>query len=238
MIKNNGEIDIVEGVNDQTKNIMTLHSAAGPVLNSADDSFAGNVVTANCDVNAPDQFKNAGCSIGDDSDLSFGSGFNNAGGGVFATEWTSSFIKIWFFPRGTIPDDVASSNPQPNENWGTPRSLFQGDFNLDDNFRNLQLVFDTTFCGQWAGETWSSSSCASLAPTCNEYVTNHPEAFTEAFWAINTLQVFEDDGQANNNVAGPTKRSGEQEQPPIPRLPSEEPAPRRRTGGAVLPKPI
>jgi hypothetical protein len=148
LTQNNGEIDIVEGVNDQTTNLMTLHSAAGPSLGAAADSFAGNVLTSNCDVNAPNQEKNAGCSIGDTSDLSFGTGFNNAGGGVFATEWTSSFIKIWFFPRGTIPDDVANSNPQPSANWGTPRSLFQGQFDLDTHFKDLQLVFDTTFCGQ------------------------------------------------------------------------------------------
>jgi hypothetical protein len=233
---NNGEIDIVEGVNDQNYNIMTLHSSTGPVLSANSDSFAGDLGTLNCDVNAPDQAKNAGCSIHDASDLSFGTGFNTAGGGVFATEWTSSFIKIWFFPRGSIPADVASSNPQPNANWGTPRSVFQGDFNLDDNFKNLQLVFDTTFCGQWAGQTWhTTGSCKSLAPTCEEYVTNNPKAFAEAFWAINTLQVFQDDAEANNSVngtntsvGGPVKRA-DAEQPTVTRLPRE------RAGGAVLP---
>jgi hypothetical protein len=147
-LQTNGEIDIVEGVNDQTKNLMTLHSSAGPIISAAaTDSFAGNIVTPDCDVNAANQPTNAGCSIGDVSDLSFGAGFNNASGGVFATEWTSQFVKIWFFPRGTIPSDIASSTPTPQENWGTPRSVFQGNFNLDDNFKDLQLVFDTTFCG-------------------------------------------------------------------------------------------
>ena len=112
---NNGEIDIVEGVNDQNYNIMTLHSSTGPVLGANSDSFAGDLGTLNCDVNAPNQAKNAGCSIHDASDLSFGTGFNTAGGGVFATEWTSSFIKIWFFPRGSIPQTLraATHNPTP-----------------------------------------------------------------------------------------------------------------------------
>ena len=219
----NGEIDIVEGVNDQTANIMTLHTASGPIIHSSSSSFAGQVATSDCDVNAPNQPENAGCAIHDDSDLTFGTGFNAAGGGVYATEWTSSFIKIWYFPRDSIPSDIAASTPTPQDSWGEPRSVFQGDFNLDDHFKNLQIIFDTTFCGSWAGPAWTSSSCAALAPTCEEYVSNNPQAFTEAYWAINTLQVFQDDGSAGNNVANET----------ITRRGMEEMV--RRRGGATIP---
>ena len=143
---NNGEIDIIEGVNDQYTNSMTLHTAAGPVIENG--TFRGDLITSNCDINAPGQPTNAGCSIGDVSNLTFGPDFNSAGGGVFATEWTSDFIKIWFFPRGTFPSDIVESAPVPGENWGTPASVFQGQFNMDDHFKNLQIIFDTTFCGQ------------------------------------------------------------------------------------------
>lgn len=144
---NNGEIDVVEGVNDQATNSMTLHTGQGAVVSNGTD-FLGDLVTPDCDVNAPNQPTNAGCSIGDISNLTFGPEFNNAGGGVFATEWTSDFIKIWFFPRGTFPDDIVSSTPAPSDNWGTPNSMFQGPFKIDDHFKDLQIVFDTTFCGQ------------------------------------------------------------------------------------------
>lgn len=144
---NNGEIDIVEGVNDQTKNLMTLHTNAGAVVNTQ-VNFSGEVVTPDCDINAQGQPKNAGCSIADVSNLTFGNDFNAAGGGVFATEWTSKFIKIWFFPRGSFPADIANSKPNPGQNWGTPSSVFQGNFSLDQHFNNLQIVFDITFCGQ------------------------------------------------------------------------------------------
>ena len=156
--------------------------------------FTGDVVTSNCDVNAPDQSKNAGCAIADNTNLTFGTDFNANGGGVYATEWTSDFIKIWFFSRGSFPADIASASPNPSDNWGPPNSLFQGDFKIDDHFKNLQIVFDTTFCGDWAGNTWNTSSCATLAPTCEEYVTKNAAAFTEAYWAVNTLQVFQDNG--------------------------------------------
>ena len=144
---NNGEIDIVEGVNDQFTNSMTLHTNEGVVVSNGTD-FSGNLFTANCDINAPDQAANAGCSIGDISNLTFGADFNTAGGGVYATEWTSESIKIWFFPRGSFPDDITSSTPDPDANWGTPNSIFQGSFDMDDHFNNLSIIFDTTFCGQ------------------------------------------------------------------------------------------
>jgi hypothetical protein len=142
-----GEIDIVEGVNDQATNSMTLHTGDGVVVSNGTD-FSGELFTANCDIDAPNQPTNAGCSIGDMSNLTFGDDFNAAGGGVFATEWTSEFIKIWFFPRGTFPADIASSTPDPSDDWGTPNSIFQGSFDMDDHFKDLQIVFDTTFCGQ------------------------------------------------------------------------------------------
>lgn len=209
----NGEIDIVEGVNDQTSNQMTLHTDAGAVINKPTSSksraaqvFTGSILTTNCDVNAPDQSKNAGCAITDDSGLTFGTDFNAQGGGVVATEWTSEFIKIWMFPRGRFPSDISSSQPNPSQNWGPPTSMFSGDFNMDDHFKNLKIVFDTTFCGDWAGNTWSTSSCASLAPTCEEYVSNNPSAFKEAYWAINTLQVFQDSGASKDTDSSSTQQ--------------------------------
>lgn len=201
---NNGEIDIVEGVNNQPSNQMTLHTSSGPRITKAtkNDIFTGELVTEDCDVNAPNQSKNAGCAIADTSNLTFGNNFNTNGGGVYATEWTSSAIKIWFFPRGKFPSDIASASPSPSENWGPPTSVFSGGFNMDDHFKNLKIVFDTTFCGDWAGNTWNTSECASLAPTCEEYVSNNPAAFTEAYWAVNTLQVFQDDGLGAGTVSG------------------------------------
>lgn len=259
---------------------MTLHTNAGASIASTSNpnggkiqqkTFTGQILTSDCDVNAPDQSKNAGCAILDNnSSLTFGSDFNLNGGGVYATEWTSDFIKIWFFPRGSFPSDIASASPSPSENWGPPNSMFAGNFNMDDHFRNLKIIFDTTFCGDWAGNTWNQTSCANLAPTCEEYVTKNPSAFTEAYWAVNTLQVFQDDGVGNADnrtsivgkvdnepeaTIGPGTRAAngrfiqnaavshlnlDAQEASLPKgkwLQSRERRlPRRRAGGAVLPK--
>ena len=127
---------------------MTLHTADSIRLNAKHaNNFAGSVSTPDCAVDAPGQFENQGCAIEDPSLLTYGTGFNKAGGGVFAVEWTSQQIRMWFFPRGKFPDDIVNSRPSPNPGWGPPRSVFAGDFNMDDHFKTQQVVFDTTFCG-------------------------------------------------------------------------------------------
>lgn len=61
------------------------------------------------------------------------------------------------------------------------------------HFANMNLVFDTTFCGDWAGQAsvWSSSGCSALASTCTDYVSNSPGAFAPAYWLLNTVKVYQ-----------------------------------------------
>ena len=200
-----GEIDILEGVNDQVGNHMTLHTSEGCSIGNASTSspaenFTGQLGTTNCDVKAPDQPTNAGCQISNPDPAAFGTGFNKVGGGVYAMEWTSASISIWHFPRASIPSDLSSNatNPDPSK-WPTPVARFNNNSedgskcDIDARFKDLQIVFDTTFCGAWAGneDVWSKSGCVALAPTCKEYVAQNPEAFTDAYWTINSVRVYE-----------------------------------------------
>ncbi|CAI7595483.1 unnamed protein product [Penicillium glandicola] len=186
---NNGEIDIIEGVNEQSQNQMALHTSDGCTVNNT--GFTGTLATSNCYVEASGQSENSGCSIQSDSTQSYGTGFNNVGGGVYATEWTGSAITAWFFPSYAVPADITSGTPNP-AGWGTPAARFAGSCNIDSHFNDLQIVFDITFCGDWAGSVWSSSSCASLAGTCDDYVQNNPTAFQETYWRLRSLKVYQD----------------------------------------------
>jgi hypothetical protein len=134
---NNGEIDIIEGVNTQSNNQMTLHTSDGCSINNS--GFSGSLETSNCYVEASGQSTNAGCGILSSSSQSYGDGFNQANGGVYATEWTSSGINIWFFSRSSIPSDITSGNPNPS-GWGTPAAAFSGSCDIDSHFNNLQIV--------------------------------------------------------------------------------------------------
>lgn len=116
---------------------MTLHTSDGCTINNS--GFSGSLSTSNCYVNAAGQSSNAGCGINSASSSSYGSGFNSAGGGVYAMEWTSSYIQTFFFPPGSIPADITSGSPNPS-GWGTPAALFEGNCNIDSHFNAQQIV--------------------------------------------------------------------------------------------------
>ncbi|EME79233.1 glycoside hydrolase family 16 protein, partial [Pseudocercospora fijiensis CIRAD86] len=188
---NNGEVDIIEGVSCSTSNSMTLHTGPGCSLDSSTSSnkaFSGAVENANC-VSAGDD--NTGCQIATSSTNTYGAGLNAINGGIYAMEWTTDFISIWFFPRGSYPRDVLGSNPDPS-GWGLPLSNFKLSCDIAKSFQDHSIVFDTTFCGDWAGSAWAGDSqCSGLADTCSSYVENNPKAFSEAYWSVNALKVYQ-----------------------------------------------
>ena len=185
---NNGEIDIIEGVHKNVQNNMALHTKTGCTINGLPEGSSGSILTSNCDVNAPNQANNQGCSIVDNRSNSYGDGFNNnKGGGVYAMEWTDQAIKIWFWPRSQAPADVWG-NPEP-VNWGVPAALFSG-CAIDNFFKDHKIIFDINFCGNWAGSVWGTAGCSHLAPTCTDYVGSQPGAFADANWRINSLEVW------------------------------------------------
>ena len=190
---NSGEIDILEGVNDNAVNAMTLHTSSGCTVNN--QTLSGSHATSlDCWVDSASQPANEGCSFVANSPATYGSQFNANNGGTYATEWTSTAINIWFWPRGSAPSDATGSTPNPS-GWGSPTAVFEGGCDIDAHFQNQNIVFDTTFCGAWAGAAWGSSGCASKASSCQAFVQNNPSAFAEAYWTVNSLQVFQNNGQ-------------------------------------------
>lgn len=138
---NSGEIDIIEGVNMQQANSITLHTSEGCTLGSAGSLGSSTLVS-------PDCTGNSGCSFNTANPLGYGTGFNIAGGGVYAMEWTSSSIAVYFFPREFIPADIRADSPNPAR-WGTPVARFSGNgCDLDSHFFTQSIVFNTDFCGQ------------------------------------------------------------------------------------------
>lgn len=189
---NGGEIDIYEGVNLDYLNGMTLHTGPNCSIMPQLGRYSGTMESKNCDVKAPGQDSNKGCQIMSRNPLSFGTGFNVAGGGVFVTELTDEAISIWFFPRMFgIPWDIQYGVPQPRR-WGFPEAVFTGgDCHFDKSFADLGFVFDTTFCGVWAGRVWDLSPCSAIASTCEEFVEKHPAEFKESYWEVKSLKVYQ-----------------------------------------------
>lgn len=146
-----GEVDIIEGVNRQSMNQMTLHTLPGCTRDDnakpapgQSKAFTGTPLQVTCDVTVN---SNSGCGIMSTQANSFGSGFNNNGGGVYATIWDTMGFRIYYFPRNSIPKDILNMDPTPGT-WPTPDAFWDSTTcPVDHYFGNLALVFDTTLCG-------------------------------------------------------------------------------------------
>lgn len=119
---------------------MTLHTGAGCSITN-NGAFSGSLVSTDCDASVNG---NEGCQISTSNTATYGSDFNAADGGVYATEWTSSAISVFFFPRGSIPSDITDGSPDPS-GWGTPLAQFQGGCDIGTTFTNQQIVFDVSW---------------------------------------------------------------------------------------------
>ncbi|KAH7344535.1 putative laminarinase [Rhizoctonia solani] len=185
-----GEVDIIEGVNDQAPNAATLHTTAGctqPVVR--DQTGTTTNTDCNWQVNG-----NAGCGVKNPLANSYGPAFNANGGGWYATERTSTYIKVWFWPRNsaTVPLQVKNgSGSIDTSTWGTPFAAFvNNSCNIASHFGPENIIINLTFCGDWAGnaDVYRGSGCPS---TCVDYVNNNPAAFKNAYWDIAALRVYQ-----------------------------------------------
>lgn len=184
-----GEIDIVEGVNLMTKNKYSLHSGEGTctIVDKA-SADSGTIGATDCHTLEDDDttvVNTAGCSIDSGVSADFGDGFNTNSGGYYVTQWTSTFIKHWFFKRGSEPASIHCDVPDPST-FGTPDAFFSG-CDFASKFSNQHLVFSTQFCGAWAGATgvYDQTTCPTpLGPNftpdqnCRQNVGQNPSQYT------------------------------------------------------------
>ncbi|EMD39259.1 glycoside hydrolase family 16 protein [Gelatoporia subvermispora B] len=181
---NGGEIDIIEGVNNNQGNQITLHSGADCLLNSTIQTLNSSITNIHCASSPGDD---PGCSYGLTDPRTFGHEFNMQAGGVYALEWQDSGMTFWFFSRDDIPCDITDGAPDPTS-WGTPVAVFPNTgCDMASHFFNQSLVIDTTLCGDWAGPAYTGSGCPG---TCQEAVAD-PTNFSVAKWMINYISVYQ-----------------------------------------------
>ncbi|KAI7578155.1 putative endo-1,3(4)-beta-glucanase, partial [Hortaea werneckii] len=190
-----GEIDIIEYQNTLPNNVMALHTTSTPNCSIAGSGQTGTLLTSDCGLG--DGYTGCGSSVNKANNI--GTGFNTAGGGVYALEWLSTGMNIWFFSRNDIPESILAADgtygPDPST-FGVPDGSFQGSCDFDSHFPAQQLVFNTDFCGSFAGNIWQQNGCPMLNPqnqwrSCNMYVANNPQAYSEAYWEVNYLKVYQ-----------------------------------------------
>ena len=60
----------------------------------------------------------------------------------------------------------------------------------------MQVIFNTDFCGDWAGNTYAYTTCPQTSglsgwDSCVAFVGDNPGNFTEAYWGIRSLRVYQ-----------------------------------------------
>lgn len=182
-----GEIDIIEGVNLQDHNEIVMHTAG--TCSIKDEGMSGSVNATGCG----EDLGTVGCVI-EGHKGSYGTSFNKQGGGVYAMEWTEQYLKIWFFPRDSIPSSITNGNPDVSK-FGTPMALVEEGCDVANSFKAQSFIFDTTFCGDWAGGVFGKSGCpmSSSDPfqSCHNFVANNPSAYEQSYWEINSVKIYQ-----------------------------------------------
>ncbi|KPM44329.1 hypothetical protein AK830_g2144 [Neonectria ditissima] len=186
-----GELDIIEGANLAYTNIISAHTADGCRLTQSDDDlFTGECRNLDCAIGDA----NTGCGYNPPASdtSSYGDGFNAVDGGVYAMQWNLDFLRVWHFPRGSIPADIPAKQPDPT-GWGLPQAIFGGsNCDVQSFFNDMNIVININFCGDYGDATWKNyETCTKLADSCDAYVANNPEAFKNAYWDINYIEVYE-----------------------------------------------
>ncbi|KAJ5550322.1 Concanavalin A-like lectin/glucanase subgroup [Penicillium sp. DV-2018c] len=201
-----GEIDIIEGVNLQDHNEIVMHTAGTCSLTDTDMTGIVNATGCGTDLGT------VGCVI-EGHQGSYGTSFNKQQGGVYALEWTADFLKIWYFPRHAIPPSITSGKPDVTK-FGTPMALVEESCDVASAFKAQSFVFDVTFCGDWAGGVFGNSGCpmtdADSFQSCHNYVANHPAEYKETYWEINSVKVYQ---VGVKGIASPASSESEPVQP-------------------------
>jgi len=203
-----GEIDIIEGVNSfnsaTSHNVVTLHTndprtASGeqlatcaqegvPGISNERCTASSNPDNLWCGYNSHESCPNLGCGVNNLSDVSFGHGFNENGGGTYAMELSAEGgVTVWFWPKGdpNLPTDFTDP-----KKWSTQpgnKVAFKG---CPEQFKKQRLIINTTLCGDWAGQVFVSSSGETGVQACQSTVLTEDYDVSQAYWLINSLDVY------------------------------------------------
>lgn len=191
-------MDIYEGWNKYQFNRQSLHTGHNTTVGNCtfnttsalglnNFGITNHMYSSNCDIYAS---SNIGCSTWD-----YEGPFGSADGGMYAMEWTSTFIKMWTWKPQQVPADVRAGRPDPSS-WGLPGLLLAGGSlcDIDRAFKNQSIIINIDLCGTTAGSgaEWASE-CADKTGynTCERYVAAHPGDFKDAWFGVRTIKVYD-----------------------------------------------
>ncbi|KIM56707.1 glycoside hydrolase family 16 protein [Scleroderma citrinum Foug A] len=204
-----GEIDIIEGINLMTANEMAIHTTPGCTQNGSSPQLGTFGSETDCSTAS-------GCTVMETSPNSYLASFASAGGGVWATQFEADGINIWFWSRPNVPKPITqatSTSPLDVADFGTPHASFSpATCNISQYFSPQNLVIDTNLCGGWAGlPSLYSPDCGTGATgLCynDSVVGPGSPRFDNAYWDISYVRTYTSAAVATSTSGLPHTLSG------------------------------
>lgn len=111
---------------------------------------------------------------------------------VYVLELRDAGIRIWNFPRASIPSDINDgSSPDPST-WGIPLADFPStNCDIGSHFRNLNIVANIDLCGELAGTSTHYTQMYNCPGSCPDFVANNPSQFEAAYWEFGGIRVYQ-----------------------------------------------
>ncbi|KAM3498790.1 hypothetical protein MY10362_007906 [Beauveria mimosiformis] len=190
---NGGEIDIYENWNLATHNRPTVHTGELDAVGRCKIDSAGvtgSLQRADC---SHEQY-NLGCNVMDTKGP-----WGSPAGGVYAMEWTDSYIRIFTWSPADAPSNINSAHPDTAA-WGKPvMELRDGPCNLKRQFAPQKLILNIDFCGSAAGQPALWEECKKLTgeTECYKYVRNNPKAYKDVYWRVKDIRYFKEGSKPN-----------------------------------------
>lgn len=197
----------MENVNDQyAANLGVVHTNETCTVASADTTMTGTLQYTNCTADT-------GCRVimnGTNDVAETSTGFNRAGGGIYAMERTfgetGKGIRMWYFSNDDVPENLLNNATSVDtDTWPTPGADFPVT-SCSSQFDDHQIVFTTALCGTWAAAVYGDTSCEATYGSCSSQVAYNGSSYEDAYWAINHVRIFASGG--GTEAASPAVNSG------------------------------
>ncbi|KAI9511857.1 concanavalin A-like lectin/glucanase domain-containing protein [Russula earlei] len=201
----NGEIDIIEGVNLMDTNQYALHTLPGC---SQPRGVWQTGASGETDCSQP-----SGCVVSERSPSSFGETFAAAGGGVWAAQFDVAGIFIWFWSRADLPPSILQATATSSidiSGWGPPSASYPASgCDICRFFTAQHLVIDITLCGIWAGlPAVYNPHCLHSGSTGRCYDDNvvgpGSPKYDSAYFEINYVRAYTTGGPAPTSTPSST----------------------------------
>lgn len=194
-----GEIDILEGVNMYTQNVMSVHTNEGCYLDQSLLSALRGVTLKvkdqlSCDANANPET----CGFNVDDDTSYGPPFNSQGGGTLAVSLETSGVHFYYWKQGKVPQDIYNNTPTPSK-WGDALiSVISPSCKIEDHFKDMRIVVNINLAGTFTSGVWSypgngqEKACSEITGFDNpwDYVTQKGSEFKDAKFVCFPLWLY------------------------------------------------